>query len=189
MYDYRNYCWSFFLPHKDDLPPVMMQWLHQATSQYKIKVKCFRCDNAGENKSFQSLLKRKWKHYNKFEYTAPNTPQQNGKIELEFATLYGKIRFILNAAGFPAFLRSRLWSYAAKCVTQLENTIVDSSTMTASEKIIGYIPKWFKNLRTFGEIGITYNNQKLKASLIIEVIHVCLLVQMIMHQTFMCSST
>jgi hypothetical protein len=46
----------------------MLQWLRQVTSQYKIKVKCFRCDNAGENKSFQSLLKKKWKHYIKFEY-------------------------------------------------------------------------------------------------------------------------
>jgi hypothetical protein len=49
-----------------------------------------------------------------------------------------------------------------RCVTQLENTVVDSSTMTASEKFIGSNPKWFKNLRTFGEIGITYNNQKNK---------------------------
>jgi hypothetical protein len=56
-------------------------------------------------------------------------------------------------------------SYAAKCVTQLENTIVDSSTMTASEKLTASNPKWFKNLCTFGEIGITYNNQKIKGKL------------------------
>jgi transposase InsO family protein len=87
------------------------------------------------------LLKKKWKHYIKFEYTAPNTPQQNGKIERKFATLYGKIRSVLNAADFPALLRSRLWYNAAKCVTQLENTIVDSSTMTASEKFTGSIQK------------------------------------------------
>jgi hypothetical protein len=74
----------------------MLQWLRQVTSQYKIKVKCFRCDNAGKNKSFESLLKKNWKDYIKFEYTAPNTPQQNGKIE---RTLYGKIRSVLNAAG------------------------------------------------------------------------------------------
>jgi hypothetical protein len=107
-------------------------------------------------------LKKKWKQYIKFEYTVPNTPQQNGT---NFVTLYGKIQSIRNAAGFPAFLRSRLWSYAAKCVTQLDNTIVDSSTMTASEKFTGSNPKWLKNLRTFGEIGITYNNQKIKNKL------------------------
>jgi hypothetical protein len=30
---YKLLCWKFFLPHKDDLPPVMMQWLRQVTSQ------------------------------------------------------------------------------------------------------------------------------------------------------------
>jgi hypothetical protein len=59
-YDYTNYCWSFFLPHKYDLLQVMLQWLRQVTSQYKIKVKCFRCDIDGENKGFHSLLKKKW---------------------------------------------------------------------------------------------------------------------------------
>jgi hypothetical protein len=37
--------------------------------------------------------------------------------------------------------------------------------MTASEKFTGSNPKWFKNLHTFGEIGITYNNQKIKGKL------------------------
>jgi hypothetical protein len=37
--------------------------------------------------------------------------------------------------------------------------------MTASETFTGSNPKWFKNLRTFGEIGITYNNQKIKGKL------------------------
>jgi hypothetical protein len=144
MDDYKHYCWNFFLPYKDDFLQVMLQWLRQATSRYKIKVKCFRCDNADENKSFQSMLKKKWKHYIKFEYTAPNTPQQNGNIERKFVTFYGKIRSILNAAGFPVFLGSRLWSYAAKCVIQLENTIVDSSTMTASEKFADLIHNGLK---------------------------------------------
>jgi transposase InsO family protein len=81
-----------------------LQWLRQVISKYKIKIECFRCDNAGENKSFQSLLKKKWKHYIKFEYTAPNTPQQNGKIERKFATLYGKIRSLMQLAFQPFYV-------------------------------------------------------------------------------------
>jgi hypothetical protein len=34
--------------------------------------------------------------------------------------------------------------------------------MTASEKFTGSNPYWFKNFCTFGEIDITYNNQKLE---------------------------
>jgi hypothetical protein len=37
--------------------------------------------------------------------------------------------------------------------------------MTASEKFTRFNPKWFKNLQTFGEIGITYTNQKIKGKL------------------------
>jgi hypothetical protein len=37
--------------------------------------------------------------------------------------------------------------------------------MTASEKFNRSNPQWFKTLRTFGEIGITYNNQKIKGKL------------------------
>jgi hypothetical protein len=94
MDDYTNYCWSFFLPHKDDLPQVMLQWLRQVTSQYKIKVKCFRCDNTGENKSFQSLLKKKWKHHIKFEYTAPI--HINKMVKLNVNLLHYMARFGLS---------------------------------------------------------------------------------------------
>jgi hypothetical protein len=37
--------------------------------------------------------------------------------------------------------------------------------MTAYEKLTGSNPKWFENLRNFGEIGITYNNLKIKGKL------------------------
>jgi transposase InsO family protein len=109
------------------------------------------------------LLKKKWKHYIKFEYTAPNTPQQNGKIERKFATLYGKIRSILNAAGFPAFLHSRLWSYAAKSVTQLENTIVGSSTMTASENFTGSNPNGLETYVLLVRLALHITIKRLKA--------------------------
>ena len=36
--DYTNYCWSFFLPHEDDLPQVMLQWLKQVTPNIRLKL-------------------------------------------------------------------------------------------------------------------------------------------------------
>ena len=35
-----------------------------------------------------------------FEYTAPGTPQQNGVVERAFETMLGRIRAIMNGAGF-----------------------------------------------------------------------------------------
>ena len=52
-------------------------------------VKYIRCDNAGENLK----LKEECDRLNlgiEFEFTAPNTPQQNGIVERKFATLYGR---------------------------------------------------------------------------------------------------
>jgi hypothetical protein len=43
--------------------------------------------------------------------------------------------------------------------------VADSSNMTASEKFTGSNPKRFKNIFTFGGIGITCNNQKIKGKL------------------------
>ena len=51
-------------------------------------MKIIRCDNAGEN----MILKRKSEELGMgltIEFTARYTPQQNGRIERKFATLYG----------------------------------------------------------------------------------------------------
>ena len=44
----------------------------------------------------------------KFEYTAVGTPQQNGRIERKFATLYGRVRSMMIDAGIKEELRQRL---------------------------------------------------------------------------------
>jgi hypothetical protein len=47
----------------------------------------FRLDNSGENISFQQMILKS--NYNiNIELTAPGTPQQDGKVECAFATLY-----------------------------------------------------------------------------------------------------
>jgi transposase InsO family protein len=60
----------------------------------------------------------------KFEFTAPGTPQQNGKVERAFATLFGKTRSMLNAARITIPLGNGLWENCAKLSVQLENIIV-----------------------------------------------------------------
>ena len=46
----------------------------------------------------------------KLEFTGPDTPQYNGKIERRFATLYGRVRAILNEAKVPEEMRNKLWA-------------------------------------------------------------------------------
>jgi transposase InsO family protein len=50
----------------------------------------YNLDNSGENTPFQKFVQYKSEFNVKFEFTAPGTPQQNGKVERAFATLFGK---------------------------------------------------------------------------------------------------
>jgi hypothetical protein len=128
MDECTKYCWSIFLKQKSDLPDAMIKWMNNIKRILNLDVKFFRCDNSGENRKFQERIKNETKFNVTFEFTAPNTPQQNGRVERKFATLYGKVRSILNRAKVPLWLRNKLWAYAAQHATKLENILVDENT-------------------------------------------------------------
>jgi transposase InsO family protein len=93
----------------------MFDWLQLVKKEISLDVKCISSDNSGENKSFHQNVQRSNDNI-KFEFTAPGTPQKNGKVERAFATLYGKTRFMLNSA-------RHLQHYLVKlglCSTQLD---------------------------------------------------------------------
>jgi hypothetical protein len=46
----------------------------------------------------------------KLEFTNPETPEQNGQVERNFATLWRRVRAILNRSGVPQELREKLWA-------------------------------------------------------------------------------
>ena len=58
-----------------------------------------RCDNAGENIKTEEECFRQGFGIT-FKYTLPNIPQQNGRVEKKFVTLYGRVRIMMNAARF-----------------------------------------------------------------------------------------
>ncbi len=61
------------------------------------------CNNAGENVSLQKAYKQEGLGMF-FEYTTPGTPQQNGRVEQKFATLYNRVRAMLNGGKFTSSL-------------------------------------------------------------------------------------
>jgi hypothetical protein len=67
-----------------------------------------------------------------------NTPQQNGKVERAYATLYGKTRSILNAARITIPLRHGLWANCANLSVQLENSIVKDKDQQSAPEMITY---------------------------------------------------
>ena len=125
-------------------------------------MKIIRCDNAGENTSFKDQVDWDPDLNLEFEFIAPGTPQQNGKIERKFATLFGRARSMLNQAKLSRSKRNELWAEAANTATMLDNITVSSNEESSYQKFYMKDPKWMRNLKCFGEIGIVTDHERKK---------------------------
>ena len=117
--DKTDYCWSYFLKKKNELSQKLENLVMKLKS-FGIEIKKIRCDNAGENIVAERKMQEKGRNI-KFEFTAPNTPQQNGKVERKFSTLYGTVRATLNDANLKGEMRNRLWAECANHCMNQEN--------------------------------------------------------------------
>jgi hypothetical protein len=155
--------WSFFIKQKSDLAETLIKFLKSLEQEGNI-VQYIRCDNSGENNKFRDMcIEEKFKI--KFEFTAPNTPQQNGIVERAFATLYGRIRAMLNGSGFSDHIKRGLWTECASTATFLDNILSDGENTSAFKKFYDKNPSWIKNLRTFGEPAIVTDRSMIKGKL------------------------
>jgi hypothetical protein len=152
-----------FLKQKSDLPEMVTKWAVLLEKETGISIKSFRLDNSGENIKLQELTREHPQLKIKFEFTAPGTPQQNGKVERMFATLYGKIRSVLNSARLTTGLRKGLWAQCANHAVQIQNILImKHGEDSASERFYGRNPSWINNMRTFGEMAIVTDHQHKK---------------------------
>jgi hypothetical protein len=98
-----------------------------------------------------------------FEFTGLGSPQFNGRVERKFATLFARVRTMLNGAKLPTSIRKRLWAEAAKTATNIENAIVSHHKPKSSFNVfyktaeVGPRP-----LKPSGDIAIVEYNQTRK---------------------------
>ena len=164
--DFSGYVWCFFLARKSDLSATIISWLYNFQKSINKPVRVIRMDGGGENITLMNQIRDHKTLQIQFEMTAPNTPQQNGKIERKFATLYGKVRAMLSASRLPSGYRNGLWSQAAKMATMLENIIVKHRhEKSPAELMYGNHPKWIKNIHLFGEVAMIADRTKIKSKL------------------------
>jgi hypothetical protein len=148
-----GYAFSFFLKRKSDTGDTILNLVRDLRAKGKV-VKKIRCDDAGENRATEQLLAANGLGID-FEYSAPNTPQQNGRVERRFATLYGRVRSMLNAAHLTPELRRGLWAECANTATYLDNFDCDNEKGEPRYKLFhGNDDRRFKYLRKFGEMAI-----------------------------------
>jgi transposase InsO family protein len=155
-----SYKWSFFLKTKSDQVQVLIEHIMDLEAKEGVKVKYIRCDNAGENLSLEKECKRRGLGIT-FEYTAPNTPQQNGKVERAFATLYGRVRAMLNQASLTSKMRGDIWTEAASTATKLENAISsENAGKSPHELFFGKSPSYLRELQYFGHMCIVKESHR-----------------------------
>ena len=106
--DCSDYSWSFFLKEKSDLAKTMLALVINLKIKFNLQVQYLCCNNAGENQDFKKTCKQEGLGID-FEYTAPDTPHQNGYIKRKFATLFDRVCAILNGGKFTTYLQSGLW--------------------------------------------------------------------------------
>src|SRR5210317_1253340 len=122
MDEATEFQWAKFLKRKSELSNIMVTHIKQLRA-LGYNVQTIRCDRAGENEKFQKDAEENGLGLT-FEFTAPNTPQRNGRVERKFATLYGRMRSMLNVARFPKDKREKLWAEAANTTTKIDNILV-----------------------------------------------------------------
>ena len=100
----------------------------------------------------------------KFEFTPPKSPQYNGKVERKFATLFARLRSMMNTAGMEGDMRTGLWAEAAQMATVIENTIVTVNKPNPASKKIQKLNNKLR-LHVFGEMAIIANRDKIVSKL------------------------
>ena len=162
--DNSDYTWSFFVRNKDDQNGPFTTLFGKLKREGR-PVKFIRCDNAGENRVLEQQCETMGFEIT-FEYTAPNTPQLNGKVERKFATLYARVRAALNGARLPSNLRSLLWCEAAKHMTLIENHLTTTTKPVPSQiQMFGRCDPAFERIHIFGEMAVVKNRAALASKL------------------------
>ena len=150
--EHSDMCWSRFPKQKSDLQKIALAFIKELEQEEGTAVASIRLDNSGENRTLKASCKQEGVGI-KFEFTAPNTPEQNRRIERKFATLYGRMRVMMNA--IPKQGTNTLWTKATETATDLDNLIIrQCETQNSYQKIYGDKRKCFAspdNLKTFSK--------------------------------------
>jgi hypothetical protein len=114
--------WSFFLRKKGELIEHIINFIKMMKGRDPESIKFIRLYNAGENLGLKSRIGTEGLNV-QLEFTSTETPEQNGQVERSFATLWSRVRSILNRSGVSQDLREKLWAECASTATKLSNLV------------------------------------------------------------------
>jgi hypothetical protein len=162
--DCTDMVWSIFLKAKSDTTEKVLSFL-AVMKERGTPVRHIRLNNSGENHK----LRTNTSHHNiQYEFTAPDTPQHNGRVDRKFAVLYEYMRSMINTARLPVTLRQRLWAEAALHATDVVNGLcTPTNNRPPYTQFYGKDPTYYNVLKTFGDIAVvaTTVNKHIKSKM------------------------
>ena len=162
--EFTDRTWTHFSASKKHMCTFVKEIIILLKGQRK-ELKYIRCDNAGEH---QSALKDLCTINGiTLEYTAPGTPQQNGRAERRIAVLWQKAMIMMAHAGLNKLNQSHLWAESVNTAGFLHNLMSTTKSLTpamelwTNKKTTG----WFTKLVQFGRLGYIPKQGKLKSKM------------------------
>ena len=143
----------YFLKNKSDAVRATTQFLAD-TAPYGT-VKCLRSGNGGEyiSEEFKFLL---LKDHNKYEFSAPYSPHQNGTAERAWRSLFDIARCLLIDAELP----KQLWTYAVMTSAYIRNRCYNPKTGKTPYEYLTCTKANLSNMHTFGTVCYAYVQNK-----------------------------
>ena len=163
--DLTDMTWTFFSKSKNKMTEFVTQLVVMINGLGN-NVEYIRCDNAGEHQT--KLQGYCHEEGITLEYTSPNTPQQNGRVEKKIHVLWQRAMTMMVQANFTKEAQTKFWAEAVSCSNYLENlTIKKGRDKPAIESWTGKSQKkLMKHLVQFGRVGVANDKgNKLKAKM------------------------
>jgi hypothetical protein len=122
-----NFKVSEFINRKNELPEKACEAVRKL-KQAGVNIKYVWLDSAGENKTFADIANNHiWDLQLTFEFTGAHTPQRNYLVEVRFATLWGRLRAMFDAAFMPEEEKYKLMREGVHHLTFLDGLIVQEN--------------------------------------------------------------
>ena len=142
--EYTRFTWVYFLHRKDETTTILLDHVRMIeTDEFKEKI--LRSDNGTEfkNSAMEELCKYKGIIQ---QFSAPETPQQNGVVERKNRTLIEAGRTMLEDANLPTYF----WAEAINTACYTQNcSLINKHGKTPYEMVKGKKPS-VKHLQVFG---------------------------------------
>ena len=123
--DKSDKTWVHFANSKNQMVKFVKE-LVTMINGLDLKVKYIRCDNAGEHQ--QALQDYCGEVGIMLEYTAPNTPKQNGRVEKKIHVVWQRAMTMLINANLTGSAQKDFWAEAVACSAFIEDLIIKAGS-------------------------------------------------------------